>query len=328
MTSPTFYTVSTARYFPGTVALLNSLRLTGNEGELVVLDVDLTNEQKARLDPHCTLVDVPRRVAVNPLLLKPFPASLGASGVVVIIDSDIIVTGDLSRVLGEAGAGKICAYPDSQSDRWFPEWEHLFELSAPLRRQGYVNSGFIAFSSASWPELLRRWQVGSETIPSALTRAGGAARDTPLWDGDQDALNAILMSEVPAGALAVLPGDEAPASTRDRHRVRIADLHRLSCSVGGLPTVLVHSAGTPKPWQDDGWQRRIWADGYARLLPRVLFEHDVCVRLRPQDLPLWLRPGYRGRVIARALDVGHLTLRTTPRRIRDSLALRVRRRTR
>jgi hypothetical protein len=325
MTSPTFYTVSTARYFPGTVALLNSLRLTGNTGELVVLDVDLSSQQKAHLDPHCTLVEVPRRVAVNPLLLKPFPASLGASGIVVIIDSDIIVTGDLSRVLAEAEAGKICVYPDSQSDRWFAEWEQLFELAAPLRRQGYVNSGFVAFSSASWPELLRRWQRMSETIPSARTRAGGAARETPLWDGDQDALNAILMSEVPADALAMLPAAEAPASMRDRHRVRVLDTHGLACSVGDLPTVFVHSAGTPKPWQDDGWQRKLWADGYVRLLPRVLFEHDVCVRLRARDLPLWLRPGYRGRLIARVLDVGHFAFRTTPQQIRRSIAVRPRR---
>jgi hypothetical protein len=34
----TFYTVSNEPYFLGTVALLNSLRKTGNDGSFVVLD--------------------------------------------------------------------------------------------------------------------------------------------------------------------------------------------------------------------------------------------------------------------------------------------------
>jgi hypothetical protein len=42
----THYTVSDHRYFLGTVALLNSLSLTGTVGELVVLDAGLRPKQR------------------------------------------------------------------------------------------------------------------------------------------------------------------------------------------------------------------------------------------------------------------------------------------
>ena len=46
----TYFTVSTHRFFLGTVALLNSLRLTGNAGELVVLDAGLTPDERELLE--------------------------------------------------------------------------------------------------------------------------------------------------------------------------------------------------------------------------------------------------------------------------------------
>ena len=319
-TPPTFFTVSNAGYFPGTVALLNSLRLTGNPGELVVLDVNLSRGQKDVLAPHCSLVKVPHEIAINPLLLKAFPALLTVSGVVVIIDSDIIVTGSLSRAVDRARDGKVCVYPDTDSRRWFSEWSELFGLAGPLRRQTYVNSGFVTFSPERWPELLHRWQSLSEHIESSQTRAGGAARDTPLWDGDQDAFNALLMSEIPAEAIEILPYDEAPTSYSARHSMRVHDVDRLTCSQAGLPSIFVHASGTPKPWQFDGWRRQLWHDGYARLLPRVLFADDVTIRLRPADLPLWARPGRLAHLGTRGLDLAHAVSSPLPARLRSSVA--------
>jgi hypothetical protein len=316
VTKPTFYTVSNAQYFPGTVALLNSLRLTGNLGELVVLDVDLTASQRKLLRGHCTLVKVPHEVAINPLLLKPFPAVLEPDGVVVIIDSDIIVTKSLAHLVEDARQGRICVFPDAQSDRWFAEWKDLFDLGGSLRRQPYVNSGFVAFSTARWPALLHRWRSLAECIDSSSTRAGGAARDTPLWDGDQDALNAILMSEIPEDALAMRPVHEAPTSYSDRRRMRVVDIDRLLCTYDDRSSLFVHAAGTPKPWEGTSWERRIWKDGYVQLLPRVLFADDATVKLRPADVPLWVRPGRLAQLATYGLDVGHSLLRLAPATLR------------
>src|SRR5260221_12708975 len=98
----TFYTVSNSRYFLGTVALLNSLRLTGNQGPLVVLDAGLSSLQRDRLSRHCEIAELPVEVETNPEILAPFPYCSGATEPVVLIDSDIIVTQFLAPILMEA----------------------------------------------------------------------------------------------------------------------------------------------------------------------------------------------------------------------------------
>ena len=56
----TDYTVSSQAYFLGTAALLNSLRLTGNEGQVVVLDAGLMPEERAVLEAHTNVVSMRR----------------------------------------------------------------------------------------------------------------------------------------------------------------------------------------------------------------------------------------------------------------------------
>ena len=144
----TFYTVTDANFFPGTVALLNSLRLMGHRETLVVLDNGLTQDQRRRLGRHASIVDAPADPLRSPLTLKPFPFLVGASGTMVIIDSDMIVSESLADTLALAAEGQICMYPDHRGDqsRWFAEWEQVFALSKPPRHQTYLNAGFAAFS--------------------------------------------------------------------------------------------------------------------------------------------------------------------------------------
>lgn len=325
-----FYTVCNSSYFPGVVALINSLRLTGHSGPLFVLDVGLRPEQRMRLEDHCTLIQSGAQDDINPLLLKGYPETIGVDDIAVIIDNDIIVTGSLMPAVELAQAGKICAYPDADDDRWFPEWQHLFSLAAPPRRQTYVNSGFIVFSTQHWPTLLGRWRELSEAIPTRATRAGGAEKDTPFWDGDQDALNALLMSEIPAESVHLLPRDEAPTHPRDRVVVTVQDERRLICSCRGTRTTLLHAAGNPKPWQ----VRRsalTQADCFAQLLPRVLFGDDVELRASQRDVPLGYRPGLVPRVLATAeagaIAVGERLVRPI-RRLGKTVLTRARARTR
>ncbi|MGH9892863.1 MAG: hypothetical protein ACREA0_12910, partial [bacterium] len=90
-----FFTICTASYFPGTVAMLNSLRLTGNRGEIVILDRGLVPWQRRVLEQHATVVDIPATSSGHPTRLKAYPHLFGYTGLIVFIDSDMIVTRSL-----------------------------------------------------------------------------------------------------------------------------------------------------------------------------------------------------------------------------------------
>jgi len=286
----TYFTVADSLFFPGLVALLNSLHLTGNAGRLVVLDLGLLPHQRQILEGHVEFCPRPQRIFDNPLLSKPFPHLLNPEGVIVIIDSDIIVTSSLDEMMSLAAAGHICMFSDeTQDQRWFPEWGQAFGLRSPLRQESSQNSGFIALSAENWSWLLQRWWESCGKIPAACTRGRGASYSQPFWDGDQDALNALLMSEVPKGHLATWP-QHVSYLLMD---VEVTNRNTLECRHRGKPAYLLHQTGSPKPWSPEAWMR-VERNAYVRLLPRLLFAPDIKVRLRPKDLPIWLRPSLAG----------------------------------
>jgi hypothetical protein len=323
-TEATFYTIADAGFFPGLVALLNSLRLTGNPGELVALDRGLTPAQRALLDGHVTLVELPEALAGRPMLLKAYPHLLGASGTIVLLDSDMIVTRPLADIASLAEAGRICVFPDPepQRGRWFAEWHDELGLLAPLRRRTYLNAGFLALSTEHWPDLLGRWWELCDRVP----RDQHFGRfEQPFWAGDQDVLNAILASEIPEEALAELQAHEE-AYPEELLEVEVVDERTLRCELHGRPTAILHYALGPKAWERKAWVR-LRDDAYVRLLPRLLFGDDVAVRLEPKSVPLWLRPGRPARALVRGAEVAHGGVRgavhALPRPIRDrALALR------
>lgn len=300
------------------MALLNSLRLSGNRGELVVLDRGLEPGQRARLEHHARVVDLPPDAASNPILLKPFPQAFDPSGVVVIVDSDMLVVRSFERIVARAAAGSICAFPDPIPDRWFAQWAEVLELREPLRRQTYVNSGFVALSVERWPDLLARWRELCARIPPKEPRS---EQRSPFWAGDQDALNALLASELPADALELLPV-EGEAYPEQLLRVRVLDERSLECELDGRPVTILHHSLGPKAWQRLGWLR-LRNDAYVRLLPRLLFGDDVTLRLDPAEVPFRLRPGRGPRAVRRMLDASHGGARAavyaTPRPLRRGL---------
>lgn len=320
MTPPrvTFYTIANDLFFPGVVALLNALHVTGNltpERELVVLDHGFSCDQRQRLERHARVVSPPPGIATNPTLSKPFAHLLDPHGIVVIIDSDMVVTRPLDDVVAAAAAGHICLFSDEmQDERFFPEWRELFSLRSPLRRERNQNAGFVALDVAQWPEFLPRWWSACEAIDEKGTRARGASWDSPVWNGDQDALNALLMSEVPPESLYTRPQVVAPLL----HEVVVRDETTLTCTRGGEAVALLHYTGTPKPWQREGWMR-VQRDAYVRLLPRLLLRPDVVLRIRPRELPLWLRDGEFGALPLSALSALNASVRAvvrrTPRRV-------------
>jgi hypothetical protein len=326
----TFFTVADARFFPGVVCLLNSLRLSGNDVELVVLDVGLTEPQRLRLEPHVRLVEPPGEVLETPMLLKSFPHTLEPDGTVVVIDSDMMVTRSLDPVLERVEAGRVCMFADieDQRDRLIPEWEEAFALTAPLRRgQHYMNAGFIALSTRHHPELLRRYWELCRRIPSDRTLVAASEYDQPFWGGDQDAINALLMSEVDADAVLELPQEEGP-SPELLHDVTIVDELTLECELRGHRPYLLHYWGGPKPWARNAWLRAS-RDAYVRLMPRVLLGPDVAVRLDPSEVPLWLRATPPGRAALALLSAvnrtSRLLLRHAPKGARRRMASGIRR---
>ena len=288
--SATFVTVADARYYPGLVGLVNSLRLTGNQGEIVVLDVGLTDAQRTAAGAHCRLVRPDEHAAIpdHPMLAKcAAPKALGIEGVVVFVDSDVIVTDDLGDVVARAAAGGVVAVPDLD-DRWFAEWESLLGLPCPPRRQRYVNSGVVAFSTEHWPELAGWWADAGSRIPPERTRSGGADLSDPLWDSDQDALNAVLMTRLPADALDLLANEQLPTTQIERSSARVIDAPSLRCESGGVPTLAVHYAGMhAKPWLPSSrW--RVERDVYTTLLTRLLFDDALALQVPRDAVTPWV----------------------------------------
>jgi len=313
----TYYTVSEDAFFLGTVMLVNSLRLTGNDGNVVVLDAGLTVEQRTLLERHADVVKLPPTER-NPATLKPYPHRLNPAGTVVVIDSDIVVTAPLDDALDLARDGKIVATPawsDEGRERWFPEWEETLRLRAPLRREEWFHNGFVVLSVDRWPHLLRRWAELTDLAPPEQ-----AFRDEqPFNAPDADSLNAMLMSEIRRDALALLPfGDEAFGGD-----VVIDDVDALRCTLNGKPTRFLHYPDSPKPWQRRGWVR-VGVPAYGRIMRRLLFADDVPIRVEPSSAPLWLRSGPWGRCASAAARAANWTLVATTQRLPEPARSRLR----
>lgn len=316
---PTYYTVSDHNYFLGTVTLLNSLRLTENAGELVVLDAGLSLWQRRLLDGHATVVDRPKEI-IHPFLLSSYPHFFDASGTIVTIDSDIIVTGPLDEIIERAASGAICAYRDGPETRlrWFSEWQERLQLRSPLRRDVCINAGLFAFAIDQWPGLLARWWEICQLVPPNEILVPG-----PFQAADQDALNALLMSEIPRERLHLLPEAEAGFGVEVGRTISVEDFAMLKCSSQGHRMRLLHFIDRPKPWEGSGWAR-VAATDYVRLMRRLLFAPDIVLRVDPGKVPLWLRPSRSGELTLRSLGLANKAIVSAAHRIPEPLTERLR----
>jgi hypothetical protein len=298
----TYVTVSSEPFFLGAVALFNSLQLTHNPGTFIVLDAGLTTAQRELLVPHAEIVSV-KHIDVTPDLRKAWACNLELTGTLAFIDSDMIVTGSFDHVMALAREGKICAYQDNPAVRWrwFSEWASMLELRAPLRREVYINTGLVIFNTEAWPRLLARWwEVCNKIPPEMMWRSR-----SPFQAPDQDALNALLMSEVPAGAAAALdPGEVAFGGD-----AAIDDIASLAAGINGDLKTVLHFLDRPKPWERNGWIRLAGID-YVRLMRRLLFWEDVPIRVDPATVPIWLRPTKVGDTTLRVLGAGNRAIVT------------------
>jgi hypothetical protein len=218
----------------------------------------------------------------------------------------MIVTRHLGYIIDLARSGKICVFPDhfSQADRWFKEWEVALGLRSPLRRQTFVNGGFIALSIAHWPDFLGRYMEISGRVPADVGHSDEGMNRRAFTGGDQDPLNALLMSEVPVDAQVLLPAAQE-AHPDQLANTRIVDARTLECTLQGERPALLHYSTGPKAWASRGWIRVRRRDAYVRLFGRVVCGEDGELRMEPTALPLWLRPDLSGTLLLALLDVGH-----------------------
>src|SRR5438132_2824305 len=180
--------------------------------------------QRERLGRHCRLVSVDATASsggrFGPALLRRV-----GEGVVVLIASDVLVTGSLCAVLEEAEQGRIAAFVYGSGVRRVAGWQERFGLASAPRAQPYVNAGFVCFSAGCWPLLLERWRQACER--GLRASVVGADGDSPALVA-QDGLNAVLMSEVAADALAAHDYVLAPLSS-ELGAVRVRDVDRVRC---------------------------------------------------------------------------------------------------
>jgi hypothetical protein len=289
-----FYTVSDSNYFLGVVALVNSLRLIGHAEPVVILDCGLTDRQRELLSAHCTLVpiDPALKTARSAHYYKLIAPRGTGEPIKLIIDSDMIVTGHLGKLVEAVRAGKVVGFADPEQDRWFAEWQAIHQLPDVPRHQTYMCSGFVGFDTRVFPDLLGQWRAACRRTEDQPEFSEGIA-DSPTAQADQDALNAVLMGLYPGEAVEFMPYDACVQAWELRWFARVSDLATLACTNRGTKALILHTAGHPKPWRSPQALRR---NAFVLLLRRLLSGPDVAIRVDPGMIPTWLRPDLKGRV--------------------------------
>ena len=291
-----FVTIADASYFPGLVAVVNSLRIHGHAETVSVLDLGLTATQRAELGGHCDFVAPPPEPH-HPWLLAPFACLARPAGVTVYLDCDVVVTTPLDPIIDQARHGKHCAFADRVPDRWFAEWETVFALPAPPRRQPYLNAGFVALSAGAFPGLLEQWAERCANVVNESIEEADVDFAHPTALADQDALNALLMTVVDPARLAVLPAAGTSQGNRQLAATRVVDDRTLACVRDGAPVSVLHCFSVPKPWQP-GARRHLPRTAYLRCLRRLLVGPGLAVRTTGGWVP-WLAPGPWGAFVLR-----------------------------
>jgi hypothetical protein len=331
--NPTYVTVVDDAYFLGAVALVNSLRVTGNAGPIVVLDAGLTDAQKRSLAAECEVRPVPvDRSGTLPFYFKPTIAMLGLQGVVAYLDSDMLVTASLEPLLEAARRGQFCAFPDTSCpDRRYVEWQANLGLAAEPREQPYLQAGFVAFDLDAWQTELHRWwelcdrgRLQRSDVEWGIEDPHLAEGD-PLFWGDQDVLNAILMSEVEQSRISFLDAGLVGVSHwpyYDRGS-KIVNRRTLAVAEDGRAQVILHYWDHPKPWMP-GARTKLTSEAFVELTARLLTADDVPVSLPSSIVPVWLRDDVAGKLVRRGPHRARLVAKKGVGLLPDPVEMRVR----
>jgi hypothetical protein len=290
-----FYCASSELYFPGAVAMINSLRLQGHREPIYVLDCGLEPAHRRLLSTEATVVPSPSDVP--PHLLKTIAPMAHPARTMVLIDVDMVVTKPLGELIAKASAGHVVAFADNL-DRFVPEWGELLGLG-DLQRRTYVSSGFVAMGGEFGADVLRLWDERQSTLDYERSWFG---RDDPTYAFqfiDQDVLNAVIAARADDQQLVALAAELAPH--QPYRGVRLVDARALRCEYrdGTRPYVLHQYL--KKPWIDP-----MYHGIYSKLLSRLWLGDDVAMSLPPQEIPLRMRSGPRALLERKRVDFSDL----------------------
>lgn len=287
-----FYSLTGRDFFPGLVALLNSLRVTGHAAPLFVLDCGMEPSQRERLEPHATVIPAP--ADVPPSLLK-LVAPLGhPAETMVLLDADIIVTRTLNGLVEQAAEGRVLGF-ENDVQRYFEEWGNLLDLG-PLRNGPYISSSALFIDGALAAETLPLAHERQLAVDRTATWLGDGPESHPLYYMDQDVLNAVFLSRLPPERVFAL--DARLSAAPPFAGLRIRDEIGLRCAYqdGAEPYLLHHFFRKP-------WLVAMRSNPYSRLLTRLLLGSDLPIRLEESELPLRLRTGSLARAERLRVDL-------------------------
>ena len=288
-----FYCVTGRDFFPGAVALLNSLRLCGHDEPLFVCDAGMDAAQRDLLERHATVVDAP--AGAPPSMLKTIAPRAHPAEAMALLDADVIVLRALREQLDAASGGSLGAFRNDR-DRWFDEWAELLDLGE-MRRGPYLTSSALFLDRATADEILPLVAERQERIDLERTWVGSGSEADPLSFLDQDVINAVVRSRLDPSRVVAYDARLAPIPPFAG--LRLEDARALSCRYAdGVEPLLLHHASR-KPWLV-----RMRANVYSHLLTRLLLADDVELRLDPEALPMRLRDGPAAGAARLATDVG------------------------
>jgi hypothetical protein len=294
-------------YFLGAVALINSLRLLGHTEPVFVLDYGLREAERELLSRESTLVAAPDDT--TPFLLKTVAPLAHPAEVMILIDSDIIVTQPLTEMIERAAQGRVLAVEHGQ-ERFFESWGDLLGLHK-ARHHAYVTSSLVVAGGEPGRRLVRLMhdaqpRIDIERTPYAvpdpdLGSLGSDFKDVeagnPFFYADQDVLNAILACEISQSELEVL--DRRVESVLPFIGLEVVDETSLRCSYDdGVQPYAVHQIlGKP-------WLKPMLPGVYTQLLIRLLSGPDVAVKVPRREIPMYVRGGLAGRMTRAATKAG------------------------
>ena len=161
----------------------------------MVVDCGLTTSQRAVLSRHCVLV--PPSPRLHPGLQKATGPLAHPAEIMVVVDADVIVNRPLLPLFDDARSGRIVAFQERISNRFFPEWSAL-GIGSPIR-QPYVSGGHFILSAETGAEFLPLFvelQSGFDTSKGVYaSRNRSDPASDPYFYADQDFLNAILCAK-------------------------------------------------------------------------------------------------------------------------------------
>jgi hypothetical protein len=287
--------MSSDAYFPGAVAMINSLRLQGHREPIFLLDCGLSDAHRELLAGEATIVPGPSEEP--PFVLKTLAPVSRPAATMVLIDVDMVATRPLGPLIEQARGDGVVAFKDN-IDRFVPEWGDLLELG-PANPRPYVSSGLVVLAGATGAEALSLWHERRDHPDYELSWFKRRVADYPLLFLDQDLLNAVLCTRVPEEHLVV--ADKRLAPHQPYRGLRIVDETRLACAYrdGSEPFVLHQYLAKP-------WLEPMYHGIYSRMLSRLWLGDDVAIRFPEEEIPLRMREGLRARLVRKRVDVQDL----------------------